>query len=591
MFKKIISKASLTLITALLLAVAFLFVYNRYLLDRSLSNLRMSLKAVEKIGNLEEVKKIKDVLKNTFVMEISAGNFDLAMAEKEDVSGLPKEAETIAQSENKIFTAKLSIATKLDYIEDIVENISEQKQIEDIKYFIEDIIAQKVKDKPFFVSNLEKFIVEFFPQPRQEKFDNLKSRLESLKQQLANYSGRQLQEKMLEVARLYLRMGQWDESHVYLNKTLLLGSQNYSGLKAQFYLAVLYKLKGNHQDSLLVFQKIKDILPKEWKMFSYYQEADSLAALGDKIEAVNLLEQAFDKNPDSEISQVAKFRAAYTYLYDLNEPEKARRAFKELKDKTTALEKEKEAATGQKELEKSKFSFYATEKIIKDICSKYREEGYQLLKQGYTDFESIKYLEALDKFNLALKDNDQDSLAVSGKGLTLYFIGKHEQAIEESRKAKEISPDNVIVLVNSGFIYYNVGMLEEALGEYRAALKIKPNSALINYNLGTLYILSGELNKAGFHLAKSIEINPDFAYPLNNLGYLSWLKGGYGEAKRWLEKAIAFKDDYVDGRYNLAIVLFILGKYDAAQEEFLKVEELVPGYKKTGWYLNEIKKK
>ncbi|MBP7087703.1 MAG: tetratricopeptide repeat protein [Candidatus Omnitrophica bacterium] len=590
MVKKIASKASLTLMLSFLLAVAFLFIYNRYLLDKSLSNLRISLKVIEKAGNFEEVKKIKDILKDTFIMEISAGNFDLARAEKEDVSGGPKARGLTAQDENKIFTDKLSIATKLDYIEDIVEGISEQKQIEDIKYFIEDIIAQKIKEKPLFVANLEKFIVEFFPQPRQEKFDNLKNQVESLKQQLANYSGRQLQEKILEIARMYLRMGEWDESQTYLNKTLLLGSQNYSGLKAQFYLAVLYKLKGNYQDSLLVFQKIKDILPLEWKMFSYYQEADSLAALGDKVKAVNVLEQAFDKNPDSEISQVAKFRAAYTYLYDLNDPEKARQAFKELKDKIT-VEEDKGKTTDQKELEKLKISFYAAEKIIKDICNKYREEGYQLLKQGYTKFDSIKYLEALDKFNLALKDDNQDPLAISGKSLALYFIGKREEAIQESRRAKEISPNDAIVLVNLGFIYYNVGMLEEAVGEYRAALKIKPNSALINYNLGTLYILSGDLNRAGFHLERSIEINPDFAYPLNNLGYLSWLQGGYGEAKRWLEKAIAFKDDYVDGRYNLAIVLFILGKYDAAQEEFLKVEELSPGYKKTGWYLSEIKKK
>ena len=589
MLKNAALKTILILVVSVLTSVIFLFVYNHYLLDRSLANLRVSLKVVEKAKSLEEVKKIRSILQDAFVMEVTAGDFDLAAAEKKEISekGLEMAARP-TRFENEIYMSNLSSATKIDYAGNIAENISEQDQLEDLRYFIEDVITQKTKNQSVVISNLEKLIIGLSPQKREESKSGLNSRIESAKKQLLGYSGRQRQEKLLEIARLYLKLKDWDSCYDYLNKTLELGSQNYSGLKAQFYLAILYKLKDKPQDSLVIFERIRKALPKEWKMFAYYQEADSLDVMGQKEKAISVLEEAFDQDYSSEISQVAKLRAAHTYLYDLDDPESARRVFNELKAKISTA---KEKGTEKERTSEAKISTYIDKKMTQNISKRYREEAYELLKVGYSKSKSINYLEALKKFNLALRDNEDDPLVISGKALTFYLIGQHQEAIEEARKAKEIAPDDVIVLVNLGFIYYNVGMLDEAIAEYRKALKIRPDSALINYNLGTLYVLSGELSKAGFYLERSLEINPDFAYPHNNLGYLSWIKGGYGEAKRWLEKAIAFKEDYVDGRYNLGIVLYILGKYDSAEEEFLKVRALEPSYKRTEWYLSEINKK
>ncbi|MCM8787713.1 MAG: tetratricopeptide repeat protein, partial [Candidatus Omnitrophica bacterium] len=127
--------------------------------------------------------------------------------------------------------------------------------------------------------------------------------------------------------------------------------------------------------------------------------------------------------------------------------------------------------------------------------------------------------------------------------------------------------------------------------EYKKTLSILKKSSLINYNLGTLYLNQNDLVKAIEYFKKAINDNIYFPYPYNNLGYLLWLKGSYNEAQINFEKAISLKTDFVEAHYNLGVLFFTIDKFTEAKKEFLIVQKLIPNYKRTNFFLEEIEKR
>jgi len=575
MGKKII-KHFLPLIIVFVLAVIFFAGYNRYLLDTSLANLKISLKELKNTKDFAEVKRISSVLENTFLAELTKGDFDLTFALKLEMANqMLTESTKEAQAKNEDYVMRLSSATGIEFAATVAQNISKETQIKDIEYFLEESIAKKTAKKNRFIAKMEDIVVALFPGQRKENSGKIKDTIETLEKNLSSYQGEKLQEKYLEVVKLYLLVKDWQRAESYLNKSIEINSNNPSGLKAQFFLGILYRLKGEFKEAGTVFKKIKDKLPREWKDFSAYEEADCLYKTGEKEEAVKLFEKNYQESPSSEIGQMAQFRAGYTYLYDLNNSQKAQEIFAKL----------------PKAAPQAALASYVSHKINPDIANEYCNEGFKLIKEGYETSTIEKYQESLKKFDSALKIVANHSLSRMGKGLVYYLLGLRDEALAEALEAKKIDPQRAEVVSNLGFIYYNLGILDKAIGEFENAVNLKPNSSLFHYNLGVLYLIKEDYSKSERHFKKAISINPKYAYAHNNLGYVFWAKGDYNAAKERFKKAVALKPGYIDAHYNLAVVEYTLGRYEEAKKEFLRVQELKPAFKESGRYLKQIKQK
>ncbi|MDD5194296.1 MAG: tetratricopeptide repeat protein [Candidatus Omnitrophica bacterium] len=579
MDKNVFFKNIFPLLISLILAVTFFVSYNQYLLDRSLANLKVSLRTLEKTKDIKEVQKLKDILDDTFLMEITKKDLDL------------------------------SALVKIELSSQTIEKVFKDDQLKDVSYFLGDVVRKKEQNRnPLFVA-FDSFIANMFPQKRGADVAAVSRQIEQLNSQLSLYSGEALQAKYMEIARLYIRIKDFENARQFLEKASSIVPESEGAFKAKLYLAFLYKFEKNYAKTIELLKQIKDKLPPELSAFSSYQEGDCLYRMGKVDEAVQVFRGTFEKNPTLETSQFSQFRAGYINLYDKKNEEEAYGDFMKLESLKVDTKGHAYLMQGGKKIYEgsleplnlvsyNKLSAHINETLIPTVAKKYRNSGFKLLGQGYQllrkdlrDNATITFREALNQFSTALKFYAQDAFSYSGRALAFYFLENKEEALKEARKANAMGPNSPVILANLAFVYFGIGMVDEAIDEYRKALTLAPNSAFLYYNLGTIYILKGDVGSATAHLESAIKLNPQFAYPYNNRGYLLWSKGAFKEAKVNFERAVSLNPEYTDAYYNLGILFFTLEDYEKAREEFMLAAKLVPHYKQLDQYLSQISEK
>lgn len=601
--QKIILKIVLRPVYALVGAVIFFSIYNHYLLDKSLVNLKLSLRQLDSAKSVADIKKIKGILDDTFLMEIAKQDLDV------------------------VSLIKLETATET------LNTISSKSQAEGIKQALQDTAAEKEKHKNPILAALDNVVINFLPKGATDDSSALKKTAQKLEQRLGNYRAEALQEKLLELARIYIRLKDFPNATRLLNQCIKESPANPAAVKARVYLGLIYKMQGDFAKAEEMFRQAKEGLSDDLRLFSSFQEADTLNKMGKYNESVDLFEKISELNPSGIVNQLAQFRAGNIYLNDLQDLQKADQSFKKLKNlapenqlmiaqnyreagfklletayKLLQTGKEDEAketfskAKAQFDLALASTPFNVRDDLKRTIAQKYREVGFRLLEELFWAPEaqaaSTQYKHALGLFDDSLSFYSLDSLAHSGKGLALYFLQDTDNALAESKKAKQLDSANEIVRANLGFIFDKMGMKEDAVYEYENAVTIVPDSAMLQYNLGTLYLGSfdiegAEVSKRNLEKAiacfkKAIEYNPYFPYAYNNHGYALWLKKSYIEAKTQFQKAISLKQDYIDAHYNLGCIYFVLSNETLAKDEFTVVKKLHPNYKKTDWYLQQL---
>ncbi|MCF7908141.1 MAG: tetratricopeptide repeat protein [Candidatus Omnitrophica bacterium] len=582
MSKRIFFKNFLPLIVALGGAFVFFAGYNHYLLDNSLVNLKLSLRELDGAETVSQIRAVKDILDNAFVAESTKEGFDLAAALKIEIGDLASEKISFQQREtNKKYIEGMIAATEIDVASDLLSQASSGDHIEDAKHFIRATIVKKQKDKSFLRSKLDDFVIALTTVGKKGVKRNLNKDIEDVRSKLVayskqgSYSKEDLQREYLKLGQLYLQMKDFDNSLVYLNKVVEADPNNIEALAAKFYSGIAYKAKKDFKKAQLVFNEIKQNLPKEWQGFSSYQEASSLYALGETEKALAMFKENFEAGLSQKTGQLSQLRVGYIYMRDMEDMKAAKAAFDKLKTKSGETE----------------YSDYYEEKIKYDLADHYGYEGFNLLREGYRTSNPEKYYQALKQFDLALGVSSDLDLAYSGKSLAYNLLNKTEEALEEVEKTQQLSEKGAESTIVLGSIYYNLGMGDEAIAEYKRASKINPSLDVSNYNLGTLYLLDKDYAKAKTLLIRAIKVNPDFAEAYNNLGYIFWLERDHRTAQKYFRKAIALKLDYIEPKYNLAVVLFSLGDYARSREMFNQVVGLQSGYRKTEQYLTRIKER
>jgi predicted TPR repeat methyltransferase len=101
-------------------------------------------------------------------------------------------------------------------------------------------------------------------------------------------------------------------------------------------------------------------------------------------------------------------------------------------------------------------------------------------------------------------------------GITLYELGRLEDAEKSYSKAIAIKPEYAEAYYNLGITLQELGKLEDAETSYYKAIAIKPEYAEAHSNLGNTLHGLGRLADAEASYYKAIAINPDFADKLSH---------------------------------------------------------------------------
>jgi tetratricopeptide (TPR) repeat protein len=211
---------------------------------------------------------------------------------------------------------------------------------------------------------------------------------------------------------------------------------------------------------------------------------------------------------------------------------------------------------------------------------------------------------AVEQFQRAVNINNNSALLYYNMGISLYRLGRREEAVQILQTALEKDPGNSQIsdylngvldntLQNTGVVsvqidaqealqrgisFHQTGQLDEAIQWYRKVLDIQPKNISAFCNIGVALQSQGKLSEAIVSYKKAISIKPDYASAYSNLGYALQEHGKLDEAVTSFQKAISIKPDYAEAYYNLGNSLKEQGKLEEAVSSYQKAISIKPDY-------------
>jgi tetratricopeptide (TPR) repeat protein len=162
-------------------------------------------------------------------------------------------------------------------------------------------------------------------------------------------------------------------------------------------------------------------------------------------------------------------------------------------------------------------------------------------------------------------------------GVALADRGRHEEAIQNYRKAIELDPRYQDPVENIGLSLAEQGKMEESIAYFLKALEMDPQNYKTLNNLGASLIVLERRQEAIQSLSESLRLNPYYAQAHNNLGVALSQEGRLEEAIDHFSTAVQLDPEYVQALTSLGIILADQGRHEEAIEQFSVALKVNPG--------------
>lgn len=532
-------KKTYKLASVVIFVVIFFLVYNTYLVDRSLVNLKIALNKAAEAKTVEDLQRLKPFLRIPILKEISKK------------------------------TLSKEILLSLETTENIASGARSEQQVEDIKFYLKSAIKAIEKERGGFLSALDNLNSQIIAPTVKLSKTNLEAKAIAIQDKIKDTKDKEaLLNLYYELGNIYSQLSDLPEAEKAFLAAVNIEPKNPLAIKARFNLAWIYKSSGDYDKAKSYFEDLSKEFPElELAIASQYEMADTSYKKGDYAQARDQYAQLAEKYPQAGMADFALSQAGSISFYNLDEKEAAAKYLSELEEKYSQTEVGKHVRT----------------KTSEAMATNFREEGYKLIKDK-------EYTKAIENFEKAVEIAPSDSQSVSGMGLGFYWLGRQIEALEKVEKAVHIAtiPDE-LTLINSLFVYINTKRIDEAIKIGEEVLdKTTVPRAEFYYNMGYAYVLKSKTEKAISQFERAIRINPDFVFAYNNLGCVLWMRGEYEKSVKKFKEAIDRTPEYADAHFNLGIVYFNLNRFEDAYKEFKKVLEINPTDQRAQKYLNAI---
>jgi len=131
--------------------------------------------------------------------------------------------------------------------------------------------------------------------------------------------------------------------------------------------------------------------------------------------------------------------------------------------------------------------------------------------------------------------------------------------------ALEVDPDNPVAHQNWGVTLYRLGKVDEAEEEFARALGLSPKFTVALNGLGTCLLRRGEVDKAITLFQRAININPRQARAHSNLGLAYFEQGKMAAAANEFQEARQLAPEVAEYHYNAGTALAELKDKGAVQ--------------------------
>ncbi|MBI5428636.1 MAG: tetratricopeptide repeat protein [Nitrospinae bacterium] len=161
------------------------------------------------------------------------------------------------------------------------------------------------------------------------------------------------------------------------------------------------------------------------------------------------------------------------------------------------------------------------------------------------------------------------------RGVAYYDEGKLADAIDSYQLALRQNPKDSFAKYNLAVVYQDQGRLDEAAGLYKEILQAFED-ARSRINLAAIYQARGEEDQALLELEKAAETHRDNPHPASVLGDYLERKNRLPEAERRYLEALKIDDKHAVTHFRLGRLYLKQGKTDQGVERLLDATELAP---------------
>lgn len=138
------------------------------------------------------------------------------------------------------------------------------------------------------------------------------------------------------------------------------------------------------------------------------------------------------------------------------------------------------------------------------------ESSNRLLQKGQKFLNLGNPKEALEIYEIILKNEPQNIEALIKKGHILGMIGRYVQAIDSYNKVLSQEESNLIALLNKGLAHHYLKEYEISISCNDKVLKIKPQNTTALYNKASSLVKSNKIQEGLNILAEAIKLDSSF---------------------------------------------------------------------------------
>lgn len=156
----------------------------------------------------------------------------------------------------------------------------------------------------------------------------------------------------------------------------------------------------------------------------------------------------------------------------------------------------------------------------------------------------------------------QRFLQVLAIGMLLLFAVQSRQQVlvwrnSETlfRQALAVTEDNYVIHMNLGITLWNLGRQEEAIAEYRKAIVISPQYADLHFGLANALLVRGNAEEAVREYSTTLTLRPDYPFAHTNLGMALQKTGRIAEAVAAYREGLRLVPGDYKARENLKFLL------------------------------------
>jgi len=621
-----------------ILAVAvFFYLYNTYLVDKSLEDIEFALAETTRAESLGDVEGLDMLVQSILLKEVAPGELEF---------------ENLAN---------------LELAQDIISKGDSVRQLKDARFMLKEVAKNK-RNKRFVLFNmLDKLNValanirggllytlgslsvrhKFFIEPDEEALEvarkleregNIEEAIKQYEQTLElvpQYQGR----ARLDLAIVYQKTGKFEKARYICAKIVQADSKSREGRIAARIMNELKEIKSLQSRKKVLTQEVLKVASEQQLQALYYELGAVNTSLLDFEAATEAYRKSYEVDETAEIASKAKFNLAWA-LKMQGESQESQKVFQEIIEEYPGTPVERDSRywiaaslRDQGKFEKSIESFEEISQdfqgskiavladfntgysylyglkdpeaakavfakigrqysgmeitshvkfgLLPEIGSVHREQGFKYVLQGSWD-------RAIDEFNKAIYYDSEDARSYSGMGAAKALKDDWRDAMEKAKTGVDLAPGDEFTHANLGYVHILQEEYEEALEEYKQAVFINPRYVEALYNLGWLFEKLKDYNNAILYYKKTIKYKPNFARGHNNLGTAYWKRGFYEKAADEFKKAIEIDRNYAQAHFNLAGYYALKEKYRLARREYEQVTHLTSEIPEAKEYIEKI---